>query len=254
MPKVIIWNASEELQPFFRGGKKDGSWRNLDIFYKPQEECMSSSPGQVLFSPGWFEQAHDVSIILFLSPLLMISPNSKGPDDDIKPSVTLRPENLHKGGGAWLAAIAESSTLLSSILRVIHPELFAMGLETMKKMAAAADPPDILRLWYSLFNGVQVISNRETPVHRDHNSRWEWYDLLTTVGPYQRALLSFPGLGLRFQYDSGTVLGLCGRLIRHGVSEADGDRICVAYFMRENVQKRMKTKFADWNDWDSYRE
>jgi hypothetical protein len=79
VPKVIIWNASEELQPFFRGGKKDGSWRNLDIFYKPQEECMSSSPGQVLFSPGWFEQAHDVSIILFLSPLLMISPNSRDP-------------------------------------------------------------------------------------------------------------------------------------------------------------------------------
>jgi hypothetical protein len=150
--------------------------------------------------------------------------------------------------------MAESSTLLSSILRVIHPDLFFMGLVTMKKMGSKADPPEVLRLWYSLFNGVQIISNRETPVHRDHNSRWEWYDLLTSVGPYKNAILVFPGLGLTFQYDSGTVLGICGRLIRHGVSEAEGERICVAYFMRENVQKRLETRYAGWNKWDSYRE
>ena len=149
--------------------------------------------------------------------------------------------------------MAESSTLLSSILRVIHPDLFVMGLETMRKMGKEADPGDVLQLWYSVFNGVQIISNRETPVHRDHNSRWEWYDLLTTVGPYQNTVLEFPGLGLRFEYETGTVLGVCGRLIRHGVSEADGERVCVAYFMRENVQKRLGTKYANWSNWDSYR-
>jgi hypothetical protein len=178
----------------------------------------------------------------------------QGPDQELKPSVTLRSENLHRGGAGWLKAMAESSTLLSSILRVIHPELFFMGLEAMKKMGLEADPPEVLKLWYSLFNGVQIISNRETPVHRDHNSRWEWYDLLTTVGPYKNAILVFPGLGLTFQYNSGTVLGICGRLIRHGVSEAEGERICVAYFMRENVQKRLETSFAGWSKWDSYRE
>lgn len=183
----------------------------------------------------------------------MFSWQSKGPDYDLKISATVKPENEHKGGRAWLIAMAESATLLSSMVRVIHPEMFEMGMKTMNRMGMRPDLAEVLRLWYSVFNGVQVISNRETPVHRDHNSRWEWYDLLTTVGPYTKAILEFPGVGLRFWYGSGTVLGFCGRVIRHGVSEADGDRICVAYYMRENVQARLETKYADWSKWDIYR-
>jgi len=177
----------------------------------------------------------------------------QGPTDHPKPSASLRQKNYQGAGQAWLIDISESFTLLSSIVRVIHPKLYAMGIETIKKMGMAGSPQEVLQIWYSIFNGVQIISNRETPVHRDHNTRWEWYDLLTTVGPYQEAILELPGVGLKFSYESGTVLGISGRLLRHGVSEADGERMCVAYFMRENVQNRMETKYAGWNNWDSYR-
>ena len=147
----------------------------------------------------------------------------------------------------------QSSVLLSAIIRVIHPNLFDMGMQGMRLMGSDANLEDVVKLWYSIFNGAQVISNRETPVHRDNNSRSEWYDLLTTVGPYQEAILELPGVGLRFQYHSGTVVGLCGRVLSHGVSDADGERICLAYYMRENVQARLGTEFADWNRWDSYK-
>jgi hypothetical protein len=148
----------------------------------------------------------------------------------------------------------ESSVLLSSIIRVIHPELFDMGMDAMHHLGLHSDLSDVLKLWFSIFNGASVISNRETPTHRDNFSRSQWYDLLTTVGPYQEAILELPGVGLRFMYASGTVIGLCGRVLRHGVSEAGGERICVAYYMRENVQRRLNTQLASWNTWDSYRE
>ena len=149
-----------------------------------------------------------------------------------------------------MAGNAELACLLSSILWVIHLELFRMGMEGMKKLQTHSSFSHIYRFWWSIYNGVQVISNRESLVHRDHSSSSEWYDLLTTVGPYSDAVLELPGVGLCLQYNSGTVMALCGHLLRHGVFEAEGERICLAYYMRENVQRRLGVKFATWSKWN----
>ena len=153
-----------------------------------------------------------------------------------------------------MASIKESSVLLSSIIRVINPKLFDMGMDAMHRMGSVSHLSDGLKLWYSIFNSALVISNRETPMHWDNLTHNEWYDLLTSVGPYNEAIFELPGVGLRFKYTSGTVIGLCGRVLRHGVSEAEGDRICLAYYMRENVQKRLNADIADWPLWDSYKD
>jgi hypothetical protein len=149
--------------------KEAGNWTNLDIFYKSRDDCISMAPGQVAFSPGWFEQAHDGNIMSF-KPNLTDKSCVKGPFDHLKPSVFLRPVTFGGASHDWPSDMTESSTLLSSIVRVIHPLLYAMGIETMKRMAMMVDPPVVLWLWYSIFNGVQVISNSETPVHWDHNT------------------------------------------------------------------------------------
>ena len=168
-------------------------------------------------------------------------------------SASLKLRNANKGGRDWLRAIQETSLLLSSIVRIIHPNLFWMGLEAMKKMQDLEDLQEALELWTSIFNGVQVISNRETPIHRDFQSRPEWYDLLVTVGPYKDTVFELPGIGIRFAYNSSTVIGLSGKVLRHGVTETEGERICLAYYMRENVQRRLGTNLASWNTWDSYK-
>jgi hypothetical protein len=172
----------------------------------------------------------------------------------LKVSASLRSSNVAPFGWAWLSGMEESTLLLSSLIRVMHPDLFEMGLEATAKMHQNPDLAEALLIWTSIFNGVQVISNRETPVHRDHFSRWEWYDLLVTLGPYANATLEIPTVGLRFKYSSGTVVALCGRILRHGVSEVDGERICLAYYMRENVQHRLGTNYASWSRWDCHRE
>jgi hypothetical protein len=47
--QTIIWNCGQHIQPFFKGGKDDGNWRNLDIFYKSGDDCIAMAPGQVTF-------------------------------------------------------------------------------------------------------------------------------------------------------------------------------------------------------------
>lgn len=137
--------------------------------------------------------------------------------------------------------------LLSALLAIMHPQQYEMSVECISQLPDHCADTEALNLWYSLFNGVQIISNRNTPIHRDNGTELPWLDMLATLGPYDQAKFHLPSAGLTLQYLSGTVIGLCGRLLRHGVSEINGERICVAYYMRSNVQRRVATELAQWN-------
>jgi hypothetical protein len=126
-----------------------------------------------------------------------------------------------------------------------------MARQAMAKLADMEEADDLINLWTSLFNGCQVMSNRETPVHRDNNSCAEWYDILCSVGPYKTADMELTNVGLTFQYHTGVILALCGRILHHGVSATDGDRMCLAYYMRQNVQARLASTSASWSSQQS---
>jgi hypothetical protein len=128
----------------------------------------------------------------------------------------------------------------------MHPALYKSGQQTMTRLRQHPDLHSALKLWPSVFNAVTVLSNRETPYHRDNYSRPQWYDILTTVGPYQSAMLDFPGIGVRLPYKSGTVVGLSGKILRHGVEHCEGERVCLAYYMRDKVHERMGVEAAQW--------
>lgn len=138
------------------------------------------------------------------------------------------------------------SALLSAVLSVIHPDLYRSGMDTMKRLHAQPDLVPALQHWTSVFNAVTVLSNRATPLHRDNHSRPQWYDMLTTIGPYEEAWLELPGIGLKLQYNSGTVMGFGGKVLRHGVPECRGERVCLAYYMRDKVHERMEVEAAQW--------
>lgn len=143
---------------------------------------------------------------------------------------------------------------MNSVLSVIHPKLFGAGLTTMNKLGAEAEFREIVSLWHSVFNGVQVLSNRETPLHRDNNTLAEWYDLLLTVGPYRNGWLALPGIGVKLSYEPGTVVGLGGKLLQHGVNKVEGERVCIAYYFRANVQKKVNEKAiqSGWSSWTKW--
>lgn len=145
-----------------------------------------------------------------------------------------------------MQAMFETSALMSAILRVMHPALYESGRATVKKLWQYPELHPALEYWPSVFNAVTALSNRETPFHRDNYSRAQWYDLLTTIGPYQDAVMEFPGLGMKLRYNSGTVVGFSGKIVRHGVGDCKGDRVCLAYYMRDKVHERMGIEAAQW--------
>jgi hypothetical protein len=60
--------------------------------------------------------------------------------------------------------------------------------------------------------------------------------------------LELPGLGVSLEYSPGTVVGLLGMVLEHVVPMVKGDRVCYAYFMRDNVYDWAKVLYKDWMD------
>jgi hypothetical protein len=104
----------------------------------------------------------------------------------------------------------------------------------------------VVAAWGSVFNALLVIANQRTPFHCDNQSHYAWFDLMLTIGNYLNAELQLPGLGVSLPYKSGTVVGMSGKVVRHGVPESDGDRTCLVYYMRDKVQERLQARAADW--------
>lgn len=140
----------------------------------------------------------------------------------------------------------ETSAFFSAILSIMHPDLYDSGRTTMLRLTKQTDLHPALVLWPSVFNAVTVLSNRSTPYHRDSKSRAPWYDMLATIGQYKGAIMDLPSIRLKLAYGPGSVIAMGGKVIRHGVSDCQGDRVCLAYYMRDTVHERMETEAAQW--------
>jgi len=154
----------------------------------------------------------------------------------------------------WLDCIAESNSILSAILAVIHPDLYEIGRETLKRLRDVPEilHQDVLSRWSSAYSGVAIISQRETPPHRDGNSMYHWYDMLVTLGSYQDCNLNLPGLGISLEYGPGTVVGLSGMVLEHEVTKFEGERVCYAYFMKDSVHEWAKVRPGTWMNTKHY--
>lgn len=142
--------------------------------------------------------------------------------------------------------------MLSAMLKIMHPELYHAGREAMQALAGVTKTPEVLVQWASVFNAVQIIANRETPLHRDSKSRAPWYDLLASIGSYSNCIMEFPGIGVSINYLPGTVVAFSGKVLRHGVGACTGERICYAYFMRDSVHRSLTVKAPHWMECSHY--
>ena len=155
----------------------------------------------------------------------------------------------------WLHAILESNAILSAILSVIHLDLYDAGLQAIQRLIGTpqVDLRNVVRHWASAFSGVAIISNRCTPLHRDTGSRFNWYDLLVTLGRYQSCNLNLPSLGISLDYGPGMVVGISEMVLEHEVPMADEDRVCYVYFMKDNVHEWAKVLGSSWMDTKRYK-
>jgi len=74
----------------------------------------------------------------------------------------------------------------------------------------------------------------------------EKYDILATLGSYQKCHLELPGVGISLEYSPGTVVGILGNVLEHAVPTFEGDRVCYMYFMRNNMHEWANIPASDW--------
>lgn len=155
----------------------------------------------------------------------------------------------------WITANAKVETDLNEITSLIASDLYKDGMHSVELSKAAFPDHEGAQLWPSSFSGIDVIVNRITATHRDAGARMEWYEMLLAAGTYTTATFKVPDLGAELQYNPGTVVAICGRLLRHGVDSWEGgERICQAHYMRNNVFNRQEIQVSSWVDEKQYRE
>lgn len=166
-------------------------------------------------------------------------------------------------GGRWVNEMQESSALIGSILAVTHPELYKQGIEALTVLsgegAKFVDNPDqllqALKLWTSPFSALSVITNRNTPAHRDTKGRNEWLDFVVALGEDDSiGIMTFPGLGISVGYNPGTIMAIAGKVIRHAADFEGGERACIAYYMRNKVQERLCIPAGTWMNCRVYKD
>ena len=141
---------------------------------------------------------------------------------------------------------------MSAVLFIAHPQLYRAGRESLQKMADHDAVSDALTVWPTMFNAVQLISNRETPFHRDTAGQATWYDLLATVGDYQWATMVLRNLGIQVAYQPGTVELVAAFLVHHGVAKVPPDRLCYAFFMTDAAHVNHDIAPLPWMTVDYY--
>ena len=151
----------------------------------------------------------------------------------------------------WIRVMEETMALLGGVLAVINPATFNAGITCVKAMsesdsiAKAEHFGDILETWTSPYTAISLMSNRDTPLHRDNGGGYSYMDMLLSVSEYTHGEFHAPGLGKTYWYVPGTVIGICGRVVRHGAA-ASGERLCIAQYLRSNVMRSLGIPNPEW--------
>jgi hypothetical protein len=232
--------------------KNSGSWRRRGVNFIPRNPSHILEGGAVTFSAGWFAQGHTVSLEFHsITPPKFIS--KQGKNHPLLPSRNIRTES-HLGSQKWIKITNNSEKFINLTLSLIHPNLFTSGLLILKKLRKLKATKVTAKEWQSVYTGIAVVSNRETPPHRDSGGRPEWYDtLINYSGTGGNPRLQLNSLGMDLEYSTGTVVSFCGSILEHEVRHwGTSDRACYAHFMRESVRKRFDVPPAGWVEQNMY--
>jgi hypothetical protein len=152
----------------------------------------------------------------------------------------------------WVQQMEDTLAFLGGILSIINPTQYNVGITYVEKIRnepekiAKRDHLEyLLDTWTSPYAACSLMNNRDSPLHRDTGGGYRSMDLLTSVGEYSDGRFYLPGLGVEFWYGSGSVIGIAGRVVRHGAT-ANEERLCIAQYSRENVLEALGISEPEW--------
>jgi hypothetical protein len=156
-------------------------------------------------------------------------------------------------GMDFVESVTQGEVLHNAILSLINPDLYDASNQAIAMLRNDHRERWLNRfhphvsLWPSVFSAWQIIVNRITPSHRDAGAAPCMYDVLTSVGTHTTSKFILSDCGTSFSYPPGTVIAICGRVLRHEVASWEGgERICVAHYVRDNVHNRLCVPCPEW--------
>ncbi|KAG2127671.1 hypothetical protein DEU56DRAFT_758558 [Suillus clintonianus] len=221
---------------------KISQWRTHRSNLHPSPDGMIT-PGCINISPAWFQQGREKHGFPNLDP-----------EDGFSPEVSAALKG--EAGCKIMVSLQRSGIIVSAALRVIHPDLYWARMETQVRLGTWAaqygldDMHHHLQRWTSVFNVVSIICNHWTPPHRDPKCRPAAFDIMTTAGVYHLAIMDFMNLGIKFLYDSGSILASSCRLVRHYMNVEEGNRIVTAWYMRDSIHNFVGTPSMEYAKYD----
>lgn len=160
--------------------------------------------------------------------------------------------NAESNGHQWVKAMADTLMLLGAVVSIINPGVYETGTHFIQKLkenphcvAKNENLAALLDSWTSPYTSASLISNRDSPLHRDNSGGYSTMDLLLSIGNYSHGRFHVPGLGYDFMYTPGTVIGIVGRVLMHGATSA-GDRLCFAQWNKQNVLDSLGIDATKW--------
>ncbi|KAG2353737.1 hypothetical protein BDR07DRAFT_1382893 [Suillus spraguei] len=175
-------------------------------------ENVGSTPGCINLSPAWFQQGHEVGCDeMVISGVKLTNPieSVRSGGICIIEGILLReyPESYCKAGSHRIGGTQghASSAVFCRVTSLVTPRDKALSKELPQM-------PETLQYWASVFNSLSIISNWETPNHRDHLLIPECFNILTTWG----TILSLdeyakPSAGIQSINSSGTQVGMSAK-------------------------------------------
>jgi hypothetical protein len=144
----------------------------------------------------------------------------------------------------------------NAITSVVHPELYSVGLSATHELKLGSclfATHAVVQSWGTSWSGIALIVNRVTPFHRDKGAAPSMYDMLVSMGTHTECTLDVPDIGANFKYTPGTIIPICGKVLRHGVASwSGGERICFAFFMKDAVLDRLGQRRPEWPNQSTY--
>lgn len=159
-----------------------------------------------------------------------------------------------KNSNAWLDAIRQTGNDVDIIFCLVHSNLFDAGMKVVEQLKEEykEEYPNVKK-WPTQNIGISVIANRRTLYHRDKGGNPTMYDFLVSAGTHTSCCLELPDVNATLAYKPGTVVALCGKVLKHGVRDWEGgERLCYAFYSRDNVHSRLDIQRTDWPQLQMY--
>ncbi|KIK23207.1 hypothetical protein PISMIDRAFT_100944, partial [Pisolithus microcarpus 441] len=131
----------------------------------------------------------------------------------------------------WLQDISYAEEFWNKIAEVVLSDLAQVGKDaiSVKGDWVVSQPPSPI-LWPSIYLGIDVIINQETPPHQDQVSAPSLLDLVVSLGTHDALVDSHP---------NSTMIYLAGKVLTHSVPKwGKGERVALAHYMKDAVHNR----------------